>query len=547
MRNKNYQKLLATLFGLCLVLTACTPFSLDLSNQGSQNTAKPNPDAVSIQGKTSKAFGTDSMAPIGTLADMSESAAFDLGEDPAKSPKWEKFYHQKISWGECEREDYYNLECAKIMVPLKWNEPEGETIELLLTRSDSRISNPKGSIIVNPGGPGASGAEFIASFENIASTDLGENFEFVGFDPRGVKDSAGIQCLNDEQTDKFLAGDPTDSGADWLDVLANACKANSGKILPYIDTYSTARDLDVIRAVVGDEKLNYLGYSYGTYLGATYADLYPERIQAMVLDAPVDPSLTSDELSAGQAAGLEQATRAYVKWCLEESGSCPLKGTVDDGVSQIQELLKATETNPLPTSQGRELTSSLATTGVLAPLYSDELWEFLNSALAEAFEGSGDSLLFLSDIANERNYDGTYKSNGNFAIIGINCLDHISVVDEQWIETETKRLTEMYPTFGPIVAGPGVLCEKWPAAPVRVPKEITASGSPTILVIGTTGDMATPYPWAVSIDQQLENSVLLTFKGEGHTAYGRSGGCIEEMVDAYFISGALPDNGTVCE
>lgn len=512
----------------------------------------PSATADSLEGTTSKAYGTEGMAPIGKLAPTIESAAMGIDADTATDERWAKFYEQEPQWGTCEDPKYTSAECATIDVPLKWNDPDGKTISLLISKLPAS-GEKKGSVLVNPGGPGGSGNQIVAEYGNQVTTEkLRANYDLIGFDPRGVKDSTPIRCLDDEGTDEYVSATFEDSDAGgakaeemWKKVT-EACKANSGDLLQYVDTYSAARDMDVIRAVVGSKKLDYLGFSYGTYLGATYAELYPTHTGKIVLDGAVDPSITGDEMAAGQAKGFENAMTAFVKWCQEDAEKCPLDGSVEDGKKQVRDFLDSVTATPLTAADGRELTGALATTGVLTPLYGDENWGFLVSALDQAFQGSPDLLLMFADLANERNQDGTFESNGAYAISAVNCLDRQGVIDEKWAEKESERLASKYPSFGAELGGGGLQCKNWPVKGVRTPAPIHAKGSSTIVVIGTTGDPATPYPWAESLNEQLDNSVLLTFEGNGHTAYGRSGGCIENAVDAYFVEDTVPQDGLRC-
>ncbi|SHY02611.1 tripeptidyl-peptidase B [Mycobacteroides abscessus subsp. abscessus] len=524
---------------------------------GSGNFEKDAEKAIKeLENSTSKAYGTEGMAPLKSIAPVIESAAYDLGADPAKDERWAKFYDQRAEWGECERAEYKAAECATIDVPLKWNDPEGATLSLLLTRLPAKADKPRGSLLVNPGGPGGSGAEHVAAYGSMQiSPGVLEQYNVIGFDPRGVKDSDGIQCLDDAETDKMLSTDlpDTEEGAqkakEWSDKLAKACGEKSGDRLQYVDTYSAARDMDVIRSAVDSEKLDYLGFSYGTYLGATYAEMYPKRTGHLILDGALDPSLTTNEIVAGQAEGFENAVKDFVTWCQTERDSCPLTGSVDEGIQQLRDFMKDAGKNPIPTASGRKLNEALASTAILTALYSNETWEYVALGIESAKNNnSADVLLMLADLANEREEDGSFKSNSTFANPAVNCLDHVGVTDKEWLKKEGDRLAKKYPTFGPSLGSSDEDgCANWPAKAVRYPAKISAKGSSTIVVIGTTGDPATPYAWAESLNKQLDNSVLLTWEGFGHTAYGRSGGCIEEMVDAYLLEDKVPDDGAKCE
>ncbi|MCT1709838.1 alpha/beta hydrolase [Dermabacter hominis] len=523
---------------------------------GSGNFEKDAEKAIKeLENSTSKAYGTEGMAPLKSIAPVVESAAYDLGADPAKDERWKKLYDQRADWGKCERAEYQGAECATIEVPLKWNDPEGATLSLLLTRVPATGDDKKGSLLINPGGPGGSGAEHVAAYGSMTiSSTVRKQYDLIGFDPRGVKDSDGVQCLDDAETDEMLSTDIPDTeegkkkAKEWADKLAKACKAKSSDRIQYVDTYSAARDMDVIRAAVESEKLDYLGFSYGTYLGATYAEMYPERTGHLILDGAMDPALTTNEIVAGQAAGFEQAIKDFVTWCQNERGTCPLTGSVDEGIQQLRDFMTNAGKNPIPTASGRKLNETLASTAILTALYSNETWEYVALGIESAkANNSADVLLMLADLANEREEDGSFKSNSTFANVAVNCLDHIGVTDEKWLKAEGERLAKKYPTFGPSLGTEEDGCANWPAKPVRYPEEIHAKGSSTIVVIGTTHDPATPYAWAESLNKQLDNSVLLTWEGFGHTAYSRSGGCIEEMVDAYLLEDKVPDDGAKCE
>ena len=485
------------------------------------------------------------------LEETGTSAAMDLPADPAEDPAYESYYSQQIQWGECEDLMVDGAECGTMTVPLAWDDPAAGDIEIAVARIAAE-GESEGSLVVNPGGPGGSGVNFLESAPYMISPEVRSSYDLVGFDPRGVNRSEGIECLDDEQTDEYLAatGDPgTDEASElaeeWGARVAEACEANSGDELPYLDTYSAARDMDVLRAALGSEELDYLGYSYGTYLGASYAELYPSRVGRFVLDGALDPDMTMDEFSAGQAEGFEQATDAFLAACLEQGESCPFRGDAAEAKQQLQSFFESVDENPLDTGDPeRPLTGALARSAVLVLLYDDAQWEMGWDALSSAMSGDGADLLHISDLSSERRADGSYRTNSTFAISAVNCLDHPGAADEEWIAEEAERLAEEFPTFGPMLGGDG--CAQWPEEPVREPAPISAEGSGPIVVIGTTGDPATPYRWAENLSSQLAEGVLLTYEGEGHTAYGRSGGCIEEQVDAYLLEGTVPEDGMRC-
>jgi pimeloyl-ACP methyl ester carboxylesterase len=485
------------------------------------------------------------------LEEVGTSAALDLPGDPAEDPAYESYYSQQIQWGQCEDLMVDGAECGTITVPLAWDDPAAGDIEIAVARVAAE-GESQGSLVVNPGGPGGSGVNFLESAPYMISAEVTAGYDLVGFDPRGVNRSAGIECLDDQQTDEYLAAtgeagtdEASELAEEWGARVAEACEANSGDELPYLDTYSAARDMDVLRAALGSEELDYLGYSYGTYLGASYADLYPSRVGRFVLDGALDPDMTMDEFSAGQAEGFEHATEAFLAACLEQGDSCPFRGEPAEAKQQLQSFFESVDENPLDTGDPeRPLTGALARSAVLVLLYDDAQWARGWDALAAAMSGDGADLLYISDLSSERRADGSYRTNSTFAISAVNCLDHPGAADEEWISEQAERLAEEFPTFGPMLGGDG--CAQWPVEPVREPAPISAEGSGPIVVIGTTGDPATPYRWSENLASQLDEGVLLTFEGEGHTAYGRSGGCIEEQVDAYLLEGTVPEDGLRC-
>ncbi|MGP9539594.1 alpha/beta hydrolase [Brachybacterium sp. AOP43-C2-M15] len=483
--------------------------------------------------------------------ELGTSAATDLPADPAEDPAYAEYYAQEIEWGPCEGVAALRVECATLTVPLAWDDPAAGDIELAVGRI-AATGERAGALVTNPGGPGVSGVNYLESMPYLISEEVAEAYDLIGFDPRGVQRSAGVECLDDEETDEYLSDtaemgstESDELGEKWAARVAESCEANSGDVLPYLDTYSSARDMDVLRAALGSEQLDYLGYSYGTYLGASYADLYPQRVGHFVLDGAVDPTLTREQYAAGQAEGFEGAVEAFLADCLEAGEGCPFHGTVPEAAQQLRDLLDGIDAEPLSTADPqRQLTGALARGAVLTLMYEDGLWEQGRDALAGAMEDDGTVLLSISDRSNERSLDGTYRTNATFAIAAVNCLDRPGPADEEAAEQQAQRVAEEFPTFGPMLGGDG--CARWPEPPVREPAPIAAEGSGPIVVIGTTGDPATPYPWAEGLAEQLEEGVLLTFEGNGHTAYGRSGGCIEEQVDAYLLLDTVPTDGLRC-
>ncbi|WP_309080820.1 alpha/beta hydrolase [Zhihengliuella sp.] len=460
----------------------------------------------------------------------------DAGPEPAEVPAGlERFYAQNAAWESCQG----NFECARVEVPLDYAEPDGETIELAMIRK--RAPMPEGSLLVNPGGPGASGVQLVRNTATSTfSTELRENLHLVGFDPRGVGESAPVECRTDEQLDQGRAGEPLS-----IAELGALCDEKNGEILAHVDTDSAARDLDILRAVNGDQDLRYLGFSYGTKLGAAYADLFPENVGRMVLDGAMDPTLGISEVTLAQAENFQQELHAFVEWCGAE-GSCPLSGGVQNGLDELDQIMDRLEEEPIPVEDGRTFTEEEFVNALLLPMYDDGWRQSFSEALNELQrEGTAESLMYLADARSGRLDDGTYADNSWDAFTAINCLDYPEPrVDGAALD---RALDDVSPTLGWYLGG-DLSCKDWPAPAVgdlEPAKRLT--GDAEALVIGTTGDPATPYEWAESLAEQLgPNAHLVTYEGHGHTAYGRSNDCITRAVDDFLLDGEAPAEGLTC-
>jgi pimeloyl-ACP methyl ester carboxylesterase len=494
-----------------------------------------------------------SCSALGLSKDESSQGGSTGQADPsiaASAPEGLKdFYSQKIVWKPCEDK----LQCAKVKVPVDYAKPDGDTFDLAAVKIASTGNQKQGSLLVNPGGPGASGYDFVrdAGNSNFSET-VRANYDLIGFDPRGVKRSAPVTCLTDKERDEArvkVYTPETDAGLAVLladnKTIAAKCAEQTGAVLGHIDTVSAAKDLDVLRAVLNDSKLNYMGFSYGTFLGSTYASLFPDNVGRMVLDGAIDPSLSAEELTLGQARAFEKALRAYVEHCLGEEG-CPLSGTADDGLQQIRDLINSVIQTPRTAKDGRMVSGNAFVSGIVVPLYANESWPALTQALDAAMKGDVSPMLRLADLGANRSPNGKYTSNTALAFSAINCLDYPTSSDPAAMRAEEQRLREASPTLGYFFAYGGANCADWPYKNVRTPSAVKYSGSAPIVVVGTTGDPATPVEWASELRKQLGNASLLTFKGEGHTAYGRSNTCISNAVDKYLVDGKEPADNTVC-
>lgn len=461
------------------------------------------------------------------------------------------FYSQVLVWSKCEG----TFQCATATAPMDWANPSRKSIKLALIRKVASGTS-LGSLLVNPGGPGGSGYDFIRdSLSYAVSTRLSDNYDIVGFDPRGVNKSTAVSCYSKpSQMDAFLFDIPkAQQGTDaWIDELeksnadfGKACLTYSGDLLGFVDTVSAAHDLDLLRAILGDKTLNYLGYSYGTFLGATYAELYPKKTGHLVLDGAIDPATSDFEVTATQAQGFESAARAYLADCLTGTG-CPFSGSVDSSMVRIRALLDRLDLSPLRASDGRQLGSATMFNAIILPLYSQSNWKYLNDLFADVMKGQADYAFQLADAYYGRNADGSYADNSTEAFIAINCLDYVSTSTRATLRAQAAELSALAPTFGPQMAYGGTSCDQWPFKATRVRGPIHAAGSAPILVIGTTNDPATPYKWAKSLAGEFENGHLVTYHGEGHTAYNKSNSCVNDAVDNFFINGTVPKTDPNC-
>ncbi|WEV26825.1 alpha/beta hydrolase [Streptomyces sp. 71268] len=463
------------------------------------------------------------------------------------------YYEQRLRWRPCGSNGF---ECTTLRVPLDYARP-GAHRDVRLGVSRKRATDgPRrlGSLLVNPGGPGGSAIGYLQAYAGIGYPGaVRARYDMVAFDPRGVGRSEPVRCLSGREMDAHLRTDQTpDDAAEQrglvraYEKVARGCQRGSGRLLGHLSTTEAARDMDVLRAALGDRKLTYVGASYGTFLGATYAGLFPGRVGRLVLDAAMDPSLGAERMNLEQTAGFETALTAFVTDCVRRA-DCPL-GTDDrsKAVGLLGDLLHRADARPLRAEEGRTLTESLATTAVMSAMYDERAWPALRTGLAEAIRGDGTELLKLSDAFYERSDNGTY-SNLMVANQAVNCLDlppafHRPAEAIQSLPTFRKAS----PLFGETLAWAALSCAYWPVKATGRPHRIEARGAAPILVVGTTRDPATPYRWARSLAAQLSSARLLTYDGDGHTAYGRGSECADRTINTYLLTGRLPAPGTTC-
>ena len=495
-------------------------------------------------------FATFSLLLAG-CATLTPTDAVVAGDIPAAL---KTFYTQSVNWKDCGEE----LKCATIKVPIDYSKPATGSINLSLNYLASTGKADLGWLLENPGGPGGSGIDFVASkSEQVASPAVRKRYNIVGFDPRGVQRSAPIKCLSPKATDEFLYGTTPGAPGSAVEMAAqrkamkafiNACVKNSGKIFGFVDTVSAARDMDVIRAVLGETKLNFMGFSYGTFLGTTYASVFPQRVGRFVLDGAIDPTVSDEDQSANQLKAFDQALRNYLDNCLKVDKKCPFTGSVEASMTRITKWYKQLETKSLPTTlSGRKLTIAGGITGLIMTLYSDDYWQYTTTAFTNAFAGDGTLFLQLADFYNDRDANGTYGSNQLEANLAVSCLDGRSNASAAAMKAQNAKLQKMSPFFGRYWLNGALGCEQWPYKIAAKPKSYAATGSAPIIVVGTTGDPATPYWQAQNLANKiLDNAQLVTFNGEGHTAYGRSNECIVKNIDAYLIDGTVPSSDPDC-
>ena len=481
--------------------------------------------------------------------------------------------------GSSEETDTATFSCAVITVPLDYANPKGETISIAVKKRAATGGHAQGALFINPGGPGDSGVSFAERASNAFSPDLLEAYDIIGFDPRGVGSSTAITCSSDDDSSSSTAEPSASAGAtaspstsgtpsagstpsagtasgdesyeEWSEStrqsfqeLSKQCGSNTepAALLDHVDTVSAARDLDILRALAGQEKLNYLGFSYGTYLASVYAETFPGNTGRIVLDGAIDPSLSLAEQGLGQAKGFEQALRTYVDYCQSSSG-CPLSGGTDAGVQQIRDLITSANSTPLSTGDpNRTVTGSDIVTALSEYLYTTEQnWEPLNKALDQAINHRDGSAFAASE-----EQDSSSKDDGGGAFQAVTCLDYPVEGDKTTWAAQYEQAQREAPIFGNTAVGMDLVCSVWGHNGTRKPTQIHARGAAPILVVGTTGDPATPYAWSKSLAEQLDSGQLLTWKGNGHTAYGGDASCVNDAVDAYLISGTMPKKGLTC-
>lgn len=454
------------------------------------------------------------------------------------------FDRQRLTWRSC----HDGLQCTTLLVPLDYTKPAGRRLHIAVIR-ERASGTSQGSLIVNPGGPGASGVDFVVQAASVFN-QLTTHFDLVSFDPRGVGASDPIRCLTSAQLDAYvnLVPNPTTPAQRRADIqasrhFADACYRKNGSYLEHVGTKDQARDMDILRAALGDAKLTYYGASYGTYLGAKYAELYPTHIRAMVLDGALNPAESSTAANRVQATGFETDLRDFLAFCVR-SGHCPFGSTSAAATQGLDRMIARVTAHPLRVGS-RIVGAGELFEGLAAGLYSTNDWPQLQSVLGAAQSGNGSGVLIFADSLTGRNADGTYNNliESNMAI---NCIDRPSPRSVSVYERDAVKFARVAPHFGAAIEYGSLPCAFWRVPPVEPAHAVTAPGAPPILVIGTTRDPATPFVWAKALASQLSSGVLLTHDGDGHTAYIDHNPCVDAVVANYVFNLKPPKPGTVC-
>ncbi|APU17043.1 MULTISPECIES: alpha/beta hydrolase [Actinoalloteichus] len=522
-----------------------------------------------------------SLTAASLLALLSVSAACTVSVDGAAEPAisveqrgpagevpegLDELYGQSLQWGPCD--DFVlteeerpllgrtGLECARAVAPLDYDDPDGETISLgLLRRPAADQESRIGSLLVNPGGPGGSGVVAAAGLvPQIAGGELGERFDLVGFDPRGVGTSEPqIRCSTDDEADADRLINEVDTSPEGVaaaeerlqEYVARCVERSGEELLAHVGTVDAVRDIDLLRSVLGDEQLTFLGFSYGTSLGSTYADAFPDNVRALVLDGAVDPDQNAVDELVAQGAGFQQAFDAFAAWCAPRE-TCALGGDPAQALPVFRALVEPLIDAPAPTEDGRELSYDDAVTGVIQALYTQELWELLDIGLTMLAVGEGDMLMFVADLYHGRDTEGRY-SNMTDAFNAIRCVDETERMDEATAQEAERRYREAAPFLddGREPGGVRDVCSFWPVPATAEDLELDPATLPDTLVISTTGDPATPYQAGVDLAEAM-GAGLLTFEGNQHGVFLQGVTCVDDIGIRYLVDLEVPADDVTC-
>ena len=455
------------------------------------------------------------------------------------------YYAQEINWQSCNQD----FQCATMAVPIDYEKLSTGTFEIALLKHEARTSKKLGSLIVNPGGPGGSGVDYAYAAEYIFSPAILDRYDIVGFDPRGVSRSAPIRCLDDKELDANNNSDSKpDNEKEFQQILIDTkkyieiCKDKNKHLTSY-GTANVARDMDILREALGDKQLNYMGKSYGTYLGTLYAQFFPDKVGRVALDGAVDPTISNFQQSLTQAVGFDHAFTSFAKECTSKK-NCTLPNDKVAAITEMQKLFAQAAKKPLPAkSSKRTLSETMMVLGTASAMYDSATgWPKLRKAIAQAQKGFGDEFLKLADEYTGRQSDGSYPNNEFDSGAVIDCLDFNEPRSVEQIKTDAKSFADQAPLFGPYLAYGGLTC-KYFGQSQEVDIAPTKTTNP-IVVIGTSGDPATPYAWAQGLNKLLPNSVLVSLTGDGHTGQGQGNACVDDQIDNFYLTGKAPTTST---
>jgi pimeloyl-ACP methyl ester carboxylesterase len=522
----------AALLAVAALLASCT--------SASDPEAAPTPTIPAPVATTPTLPPTSTPSPSPTTSPTTTSS-------PA-APSVAAFENQQLRWRACGD----GFQCARLRVPLDYARPSASaTFRLPLVRLKAGGPGRRlGALVVNPGGPGGSGVRYARAARFAITPAVRARYDIVGFDPRGVQGSdPNIQCLTDRQFDRFVKAETSEDNAAQQARLARLfaaqCRARSPELLPFVGTRDAARDLDVLRAALGEPRLDFLGKSYGTLLGITYADAFPSRVGRFVLDGVVDPALDPDGVLRGQSEGFDVAYRAFLRNCVR--GGCPLGDSVGAAYARTVRELDALDEDPLPAGGGRVLNGALARLALLGSLYEDRTqWGVLRAAWADLLDGSPAAMLAVADATVDRSPDGSYPDNSNAAQYSVTCVDRDYVATVPDVIARARSLAVVSPVFGEYLAWGDLPCSSWAVPNTRDAAPVQNPAIPPVLVLGTTRDPATPYAWSASLADQLGDASLVRWRGDGHTAYARGNACVNAAVEDFLLRGDRPTGVRTC-
>jgi pimeloyl-ACP methyl ester carboxylesterase len=467
-------------------------------------------------------------------------AAVIVTNNNSKAWGLKDYNSQKLDWQNC----YGDFQCSSFKVPIDYEDMDNKNFVLkVLKHSALDKADKLGSIVVNPGGPGGSAVHYAFNAKYIVSDALLAKYDIVGFDSRGINNSEEIRCLTDAEEDNFLNADASDgkpqSIADLVAIskdFAVKCAESAGAKLGHVSTLEAAKDMEILRNLLNEDKLNFLGKSYGTYLGTLYASLFPKSVGRMVLDGAVDPSSSLREQQIAQAVGFDQALNNY------------LASQNKFNLADIQTLIMNSKSNPMEDSSGRKATQSLVITAIAQSLYDpNEGWRELSKLLSKAITKEDPLGIFkLADSYNSRDKSGSYYSNQNDIAIMITCLDWQEPRTVEQMGSDRDAFIKVAPVFGQFLNFAGLPCKYWKAKPQLPKTQLTKIITSPIIIIGVTEDPATPYVWSQNLAKVFPNSKLLTLRGEGHTGHNQGNKCVDSAVDSYYLTGKIRTSALIC-